>query len=134
MWLQIYSTLSIPWGRNIFLINKKRKQLSLLVENLNLSLGCLDHIPLAKGIGKFVLYFLSILFAKRQRCYHSFCTYHLLPGRCLFFIWCALHQPSAWVIVILSALHLRNHKHRRFSDLSKMTEQVIDRGEIRIYF
>ena len=92
------------------------------------------HIPLAKGIGKSVLSFLSVLFANRQRCYHSFCTYHLLSGWCLFFIRCALHQPSGWVIVILSALQLRKHKHRRFSDLPTMTEQVSDRGEIRIYF
>ena len=35
--------------------------------------------------------------------------------------------------MILPDFQLRKHKQKQFSDLSEMAEQVIDRGEIRIY-
>lgn len=110
--------------RNIFLSNKKWKQLSLL-ENLNWSLGHLDrpYTTCQSHWGGCFICLSSLPRGKDSFLYIIPTAWKVLFG-----------DPQVGSLWFSQLLQLRKHKHSRFSDLSKVAEQVIDRVEIRTYF
>lgn len=93
-----------------------------------------DHKTLAKGIGK-MFHLSSQLPLPRGKDATILFVHITSAWSCHFFKSGALFiDPSK--IGHCNSVHFtaEKTKHRRFSDLSRMGEQVIDKGEIRIYF
>lgn len=102
---------------------------------LNLNWGHLDRsYTTCQRCWERVSSFLSAHFAKRQKCYRYFLYISPPAWKVPLFFRYSLCRSSRWVLVIRSALQPREHKHRRCNDLYKMAKQVIDRGEVKIYF